>query len=129
MQRPSLPDLRQLPELEVSSEEGDEEHMLQILQKLKSAKSSIDSSKQKKRNREVFDEQVSKFSRDAKDLMGRFDVKWSMRLKEISTRHSSLLSSCHNYLKEYDGERIAAETGSTSAERGLTEVIERLEAA
>lgn len=48
MQRPSLPDLRKLPEMDVSSEEeGDEEHMLEILKKLKTAKSSIDSSKQK----------------------------------------------------------------------------------
>lgn len=37
----------------------------------------------RKRNREVFEEQISKFSRDSKDLIGRFESKWSSRLKEV----------------------------------------------
>lgn len=48
MQRPCLPDLKNLVEAEESSdEEGDEQHLLSILKKLKTAKSSIDTTKQR----------------------------------------------------------------------------------
>lgn len=96
MERPHVPDLKQLSELEDSSdEEGDEQHLLTILKKLQSAKSSLDISKQRKRKRESLNDIYQQYVRDSKAIVERYEQRWKSYLNEVRFLETGCITTYH----------------------------------
>jgi len=77
-------------EEELNDDEEDENHLLNILSKLKEAKKSIDTSKSKKRSREIIENAYQEYKNESKQMILRHNRRWNSKQNEAISKGNML---------------------------------------
>eukprot|EP01032_Pedospumella_encystans_P025887 gene25887-29242_t len=100
---PSMPDLDvgEDEDIEMADDNQDENHLLSILQKLKTAKRTLDSSRQKKKARQLLEQSSARFNTDADEVVSKHNKRWTNKINALQQKIKKLKMSVEDKLKTW----------------------------